>query len=255
MGLSVRNTGIALLASVALGGCSNQSPAKLCASSSTFDQLTKIISQSIQGAPDYEFRALAERYGQPGSLSKRIKFQSPIVVAVNHDTGKVDCAALVIMEVPGHEARSFAYGSGLVVNDSDDTQATFRVGYSVQPAADGGQAVYTLRSASDLGIMAVRAAVLKEEAQKQTPAPEPVAPSGGATAASDTYSPEERRLISQASQAWADFRDGDQEAEKRHAAALEQLLRRDVCWGKVGEPQVDYDFHRCTADSIQKQPG
>ena len=253
MGFLVRSAGIALLASVAVAGCSNQSPAKLCASRSTFDQLTNIISQSVlREAPNGEFRALAERYARPESLSRFIKFQSPVVAAVNRDTGKVDCTALVMMEVPGHEARTFANGYGLVVNDSDDTHATFRAVYSVQPAADSGQAVYTLKSASDLGIMAIRAAVLKEEGSKSAPAPEPVAPSTDEAAAAP-FTPEERELIGQASQAWTDFRDGDPGAERRHAAALEQLLRRDVCWGKVDEPQADYDFHRCSADSIQKQ--
>ena len=198
---------------------------------------------------------MAERYARPESLSKFIKFQSPVVAAFNRDTGKVDCNALVLMDVPGHEARTFANGYGLVVNDSDDTHATFRVDYSVQPAADNGQAVYALRSASDLGIMAIRAAVLKEEGAKSTPAPEPAAPPSDESAAAGPFSPEERELIGQASQAWAEFRDGDQEAQKRHAAALEQLLGRDICWGKVDEPQADYDFHRCTPDSIQKQPG
>lgn len=256
MVLLVRAGGIALLASMALAGCSSPSPAKLCAASSTFDQLTNIISQSVlREAPNGEFRAMAERYARPESLSKFIKFQSPVVAAFNRDTGRVDCTALVMMEVPGHEARTFANGYGLVVNDSDEAHATFRVDYSVQPAADSGQAVYTLKSASDLGIMAIRAAVLKEEGSKSTSASEPAAPSNDEAAAAGPFSPEERELIGQASQAWADFRDGDPEAEKRHTAALEQLLRRGVCWGKIGEPQADYDFHRCTPDSIQKQSG
>ena len=214
----------AIVASALVAGCSDRSPAKLCAATSTFDQLTSIISRdALRAAQGSDLRPTYERYARPEILPKLMKFQTPVVAAVNRDTGRVDCTALVVIEVPGHEARTFANGYGLIVNDSDDTHATFRVDYSIQPAADSGQAVYSLKSATELGIMAVRAAVLKEGV-KQEPAPEPVAPVGEVSPGAAPFDAAERKLIAQASQAWADFRDGDQEAEQRHAAALEQLI-------------------------------
>lgn len=200
---------------------------------------------------------MAEEYARPERILKVASFHSPVVAAVDRDTGKVDCSALLTMGVPGHEARVFANGYGLVVNDGDERSATFRIQYSVQPAADRSQTVYGLTSASDLGIMAIRAARLAghaaDSSQESAAAKQMSSPEEAPVDVS--FSAEERQLINDANQAWADFRDGNPEADKRHSAALDRLLQRNVCWGKIDEPQSDYDFHRCTSDSIQKQDG
>ena len=63
----------------------------------------------------------------------------------------------------------------------------------------------------------------------------------------------ERALIASASNAWADFRNGKADAEAKFDRLLDQLLKRDICWGKVEQVQAEYEFHRCGPDSLQKQ--
>lgn len=85
-----------------------------------------------------------------------------------------------------------------------------------------------------------------------TSVPSPAAVESDPPTATD-FSPDEERLIAQANDAWAAYRNGDDSAEARQTELLDRLFQKGLCWGQEGEVQADYQFHRCTARSLQMQ--
>ena len=76
-----------------------------------------------------------------------------------------------------------------------------------------------------------------------------------AVESASNFSPSEMVLIEKAKDAYSSMRnDGGDAAYDAHTKALDQLEKTGICWGKLEEPEAAHDFHRCSSQSLQKQP-
>lgn len=70
----------------------------------------------------------------------------------------------------------------------------------------------------------------------------------------NVFTGHEQALVNQAQMAWEAWRGSGEDSDyDRHSALLAQLFGRGICWGRVQDAQVEYEYHRCRDDSVQMQ--
>lgn len=169
-------------------------------------------------------------------------FEAVNASGINKDIHEISCSATV--HFPAMEMD--------IVGPVPEMKVS--VDYTVRPSlGKDGDFVVNATSSDEFLPYRIGAYVLhvtKSAGEKSKQASSTDAESGRA----QEFTAPEKALIASASNAWADFRNGKADAEARFDDLLDQLLKRDICWGKVEQYQAEYEFHRCVPESLQKQP-
>lgn len=169
-----------------LAGCDRfqSSPGEVCSAPATYDTLDGVLTSTA---------APADRSHMLDRLKALISYKMVTVDAVDKDTGKVSCGALLTFtgSADGVDAAYApfaleALGKALdptsarslpvAVNDHDANHVSFQIHYTVQKTQDSGQSVVTLDQASFLAQVLGRGISAADKPVPEAPAPMASAP-------------------------------------------------------------------------------
>lgn len=256
---------------LAIAGCSNESDDRfddanpenisdlllsndvsVCAS---LDVHTTVLSAFHEGYANF----VAEG-GRP------LEFQSISATDVDPDIHKISCSAVV------HIPENISHLPLRALRD-------FQISFSVRPSL-GSDADYVISTQPDyLVIPSSIASYVKASIRSSSPQPvysdpvedpveDPVREprrgndflsnrsaiaKGENNGRNSDFNSAEEALIGKASEAYTSFRNGEQEAEEQWDNALARLREQNICWGKLDQVEVEYEYHRCEMSSLQMQ--
>ena len=182
---------------------------------------------------------------------KELELRKINSTGINSEVHEISCSAIIFL--PSFKAENSTW-------PEDEFSIFYKVRPSLSEDNDFVLAAVQIENLEDFSFrlsMAINAAMAEKKGTQA--APEPQTPPQNVANASEmgveSFSAEEKALIGRAADAYGQMRnEGGDKAYEAHTKALDALEKKNICWGKVDEVEVEYAFHRCSSQSLQKQP-
>lgn len=159
-----RLVALGLLCGLALGGCDKAADvaAKKCAAPETYADLTRLIARDaaqaagLAGGEHVNAELALAASGE--SIAKIISYSLPAVEDYSRTTNKVSCTA--VARIAAQTRKMSAQRNDLPINDLGPDHISYRIAYSVQPAADRDRDIIALMGARPLANIAIEASLI-----------------------------------------------------------------------------------------------